>query len=103
MKRLVSACGHLFLLGMLSGCSPEVTSLGVDGEDAGAEEGQATTQAQLVTSTYACETPDPCRGETFEGRCVGQLLIWCEDNVVRTADCKRECGWDGTNQFYNCL
>jgi hypothetical protein len=46
---------------------------------------------------------NPCRGETYEGRCIGRLLIWCEDRQVHTASCRRACGWDSTNCFYNCL
>lgn len=54
-------------------------------------------------SAYLFIALDPCRGETYEGRCDGMTLIWCEDLKVKTANCKRACGWDRANSFYNCL
>jgi secreted trypsin-like serine protease len=49
---------------------------------------------------------DPCRGETFRGRCAGDLLVWCEEEEVKSLDCTTEdsgCAWDAPDGFYNCL
>ncbi len=40
---------------------------------------------------------DPCEGETFAGRCDGQVAVWCEADAVVTRDCAAEglsCGPD---------
>ncbi len=53
---------------------------------------------------YACLAPtDPCQGETYEGRCDGNTLIWCESSQVRSLSCKKKCGWDAAKSYYNCL
>ena len=53
------------------------------------------------------ETPvDPCGGETFEGRCDGDTLIWCQDAAVYEADCSADgltCGWESDQIGNNCL
>ena len=54
---------------------------------------------------YACITPaqqDPCNGETYEGRCDGNELIWCENQQVKTANCSGSCGFDTQQGYYNC-
>lgn len=54
---------------------------------------------------YAClEAPpdDPCQGETYEGRCEGKTLIWCENEQVKQLQCNT-CGFDTQNDYYNCL
>lgn len=45
---------------------------------------------------------DPCNGETFEGRCEGNKLIWCENQQVKTLTCQT-CGFDSQNDYFNCL
>jgi secreted trypsin-like serine protease len=48
----------------------------------------------------------PCRGETYRGRCAGDLLVWCQEDEVRSEDCAAEnagCGWDAPAGFFNCL
>jgi hypothetical protein len=62
---------------------------------------------------YACgvaaEPPppvDPCNGETYEGRCQGNSVVWCENEEVKSISCDnytKSCGWDGPKGFYNCL
>lgn len=54
---------------------------------------------------YAClDAPpeDPCQGETFEGRCEGNTVIWCENEQVKEVQCTT-CGFDSQNGYYNCL
>jgi len=49
---------------------------------------------------------DPCRGETFGGRCKNGTLIWCENHEVMTLDCNADgatCGWDPSGGYYNCF
>lgn len=56
-----------------------------------------------ANSYYGCiEPPDPCNGETWEGRCDGKTVIWCEDEEVKSIDCRRQCGWDNAVGYYNC-
>jgi len=54
---------------------------------------------------FACLTPpnDPCQGETFEGRCDGSNVVYCENDEVKQITCPGSCGFDGGNGFYNCL
>jgi V8-like Glu-specific endopeptidase len=50
-------------------------------------------------------TPDPCAGETLQGRCSGNTAIWCEASTVRQVDCAASgqvCGLDGSSN-YRCL
>jgi len=54
-------------------------------------------------STLPPATADGCQGESFDGRCNGNQLIWCENNQIKVANCKTKCGWDTSNQYYNCL
>ncbi len=49
---------------------------------------------------------DPCGGETYDGRCDGDTLIWCENDEIKAASCQAHgasCEWDGAKGFYNCL
>jgi len=55
---------------------------------------------------YRCvEPPDYCEGETFAGRCEGNVAVWCEENTVMRVDCGTtgyQCaqGWTG---LFRCL
>ena len=53
---------------------------------------------------FACVEPeaDPCQGETFEGRCDGNTVVWCENDEVKSLDCN-QCGFDSSKGFFNCL
>jgi hypothetical protein len=70
-----------------------------------------TSMPQGVPDECADDEPppqpaDPCGGETFEGRCDGETLIWCQDGDVRTYDCAdsdRTCGWQDDTIGHNCL
>lgn len=46
---------------------------------------------------------DPCQGETFEGRCDGDSVIWCEDEEVKSIDCQGQCGFQASRGISNCL
>ena len=50
----------------------------------------------------AAPPDDPCNGETWLGRCDGDTLVWCADDVVRTAQCQT-CGWQDDDIGNNCL
>ena len=47
-----------------------------------------------------------CGDLTFEGRCDGGLLTWCEDGRVQALDCarfdSRTCGWDQAAELHDC-
>ncbi len=48
---------------------------------------------------------DPCNGETFEGRCDGQTVIWCENDQVNQQDCSadnKQCTFDSDKGYYAC-
>lgn len=51
--------------------------------------------------------PDLCHGETAEGRCLGDTVIWCEDGTVHAKECDtagdEECDWDSYQGRYDCL
>ncbi len=60
---------------------------------------------------YACAKPnapaDPCKGETYAGRCSGNTAVWCENKKVYKVDCKakygKKCGWSSSKKYYGCL
>ena len=59
---------------------------------------------------YDCvDLDEGCGGETFEGRCDGNSVIWCEDGEVFEADCGTLeslpgglCGFNCEFQAYDC-
>jgi len=66
-----------------------------------------TDPAYACGGDWACYpggTGDNCGGIAYQGCCEGQTLKYCENNVLKTASCtsKPSCGWDSTNQYYNC-
>jgi 3D (Asp-Asp-Asp) domain-containing protein len=47
-----------------------------------------------------------CGAITFEGECQGQTLRWCENDVLRTADCAAQgltCAYQDATVGYNCV
>lgn len=56
---------------------------------------------------YGCiRSDDPCQGETFDGRCEGNLVIWCENEEVKSIDCstsQAHCGYNSSKGFYDCI
>lgn len=58
-----------------------------------------------VSGTPSPPPQDNCQGETYEGRCQGDTVIWCESNQIMTQDCAtsgKQCMWDTQNQYYGC-
>ncbi|HOX44304.1 MAG TPA: trypsin-like serine protease [Myxococcota bacterium] len=84
-------------------------------QDCGAKVCQFSTQNQYFACAEApvedpiedpVEDPvDPCAGETFEGRCEGESVVWCENEQVHTQDCAAQgkgCVFDEQNRYYVC-
>lgn len=46
---------------------------------------------------------DPCAGETYEGRCDSNTVIWCENETVYSSECTGTCGWDENASYFNCF
>lgn len=104
MKEIFLSTFGTVLLAVLAGCGTQSFIPGIDDEGSLEQVDPAALEGEL--SSNPCPlvlVSDPCVGETYEGRCVGKILIWCEDKKFRTANCKRACGWDYANCFYNCL
>ena len=53
------------------------------------------------TMVPAMSLADPCQGETYEGRCDGSTVIWCENAQVKQISCQ-SCGFDVAKGYYNC-
>lgn len=45
---------------------------------------------------------DPCGGESFEGRCDGLELIWCENEEISSLTCASGCGFQSGRGIFNC-
>ena len=105
MNKIILTICYVIFLAWLSGCETQTSSPNPADEDSWERASQAAGQVELTINTYPLDAmaSDTCAGETFEGRCAGNTLIWCEDCQTRTAHCKRACGWDRSNSFYNCL
>jgi secreted trypsin-like serine protease len=57
-------------------------------------------------STSPPSPQNPCGNVTYEGDCKSGVLEWCENNRVNKINCSAagmSCGYDASNQFYNCL
>ena len=57
-------------------------------------------------STQPDQPADPCNGETYEGRCDGDTVVWCENDQVNTQDCAasgKGCGWSDPYGYYGCI
>jgi hypothetical protein len=88
--------GELLLAGVTSYGDPSCTQYGVD------------TRVDVYASFLDVTAPmpsDPCQGETFEGRCDGDTVIWCENDKVHTQSCTsgKVCGYSATHQYYACI
>ena len=44
-----------------------------------------------------------CQGETYEGRCEGNTVIWCEQDEVQWMDCETACDFNYEAGYYDCL
>jgi len=51
-----------------------------------------------------CEAGDPCNGITWEGCCDGDVIRYCEDGEIKSADCAEDpsCGWNAAESYYDC-
>jgi len=43
-----------------------------------------------------------CGDLTYEGCCDGDILQYCENNQIVSAACSNSCGWDASNNYYDC-
>ncbi len=67
---------------------------------------QCMTPPAPTTPPPPAPASDPCGGETFEGRCDGDSLVWCENQQVKTADCAArglDCGYQDDSVGNNCV
>jgi secreted trypsin-like serine protease len=67
--------------------------------------GDTGTGTGTGTGSTGGTTTDPCKGETFAGRCDGADVIWCENNAVQTQSCAdsgKTCVFDAANAYYAC-
>jgi hypothetical protein len=48
---------------------------------------------------------DGCQGETWEGRCENNTVIWCEGNTVKQKSCTvlgLQCMWYSYYEYFDC-
>ena len=48
---------------------------------------------------------NPCKGETYKGRCSGSTVVWCEKNQVKSLNCAskgQRCGWLSSKSYFGC-
>lgn len=51
----------------------------------------------------------PCQDITYEGKCFGDMVVFCEDDVLYSLDCgflsggTYGCGYDPEYEFYDCM
>lgn len=55
------------------------------------------------TGTTPPTTTDPCQGETYDGRCDGKTVIWCESEEIKQISCRNNCGWNASKGYYDCM
>ena len=64
------------------------------------------------TKLCTAAIPGDCGAETFEGRCVGNTLIYCDDttagqpkeaSVINCTEQKAVCGWDKAGAGFDCV
>jgi hypothetical protein len=78
-----------------------------------AEEVCGLNRASGLFECLDAEVPDelpeegaPCPADlTFEGECVGDVVVWCEDDVVNILDCGAEglgCALNEEEGYYDC-
>jgi hypothetical protein len=78
-----------------------VTSWG----DAGCGLFGVDTRADVYRAFWDLQGEDPCAGETYAGRCDGDVVVWCEDQQVEHYDCGAvgsACGWSADAGYYDC-
>lgn len=78
--------GQVYVLGALS--HGDSSCVGVDNYT---RVDQGRSWIEMHVGRMPPPPPDPCMGETREGRCDGATAIWCEGARVRRRECGR-CG-----------
>jgi len=79
-------------------CAGETIQGRCDGQTAVWCEAEAVVRDDCASRGWLCgddgagqmrcsPPPDPCAGETWEGRCDGQTAVWCEAGAVSTVPC----------------
>jgi hypothetical protein len=73
---------------------------------------QCVSEVASVCS-QSCSAPppppppaDPCGGITYAGQCSGATLTWCENQSLHTVNCAssgKQCLWDASASWFNCL
>lgn len=67
---------------------------------------------QIVCITYPCPAeyrcemapPDPCQGIGWVGVCEGTTLKYCDADVLEVVECAPgDCGFSGSNGYYDCM
>jgi hypothetical protein len=89
------AVGAYFVAGVTSWGDARCVRFGVD----------TRVDAFLDFLGIAAADLDPCHGETWEGRCEENVVIWCDQDEVVSMDCAdyaATCAWDEEDGFYNC-
>lgn len=68
-----------------------------------------TEQPETEQPTPTPEQPDaqdPCRGETYFGRCAGSTVVWCENGEVLSKNCSEDrgkvCGYNADKDYMGC-
>lgn len=92
-----TAAGTWLVVGVTSYGDARCTSYGVD---------TRVDRFLAFLGTTGIAAADPCRNETYRGRCDGGTVIWCEDEEVHRLDCEAEggrCAFDSGGDYYNCL
>lgn len=102
---------------VLGGCG-DVTEVGTcNGDVATYCAGGAVVETDCAASDRMCgpdeaghmrciARPDECAGETYEGRCDGDDVIWCQEGRIlirRCAECEQSCGWSEGHEAFYCI
>ncbi len=62
--------------------------------------------ADVDSAATDATADDPCGGLDYQGRCDGDTLVWCSDDVLAQSDCsasQAHCGWQSATVGYDCL
>ncbi|NUP06973.1 MAG: serine protease [Polyangiaceae bacterium] len=87
--------GELLLAGVTSYGDANCTQYGVDT--------RVDAFASFIGVSNTPPTSDPCNGETWEGRCDGKKLIYCDQNeTVKQLTCTNSCYFNAQQAYYDC-
>jgi hypothetical protein len=105
LEELLGGCGDETWAGR---CAPGEVAIWCDGETVERVSCAASGRVcgDLSDGTVRCVAPpDPCDGETFDGRCVGTRAIWCDDDRVFEVECTEigmVCRYDAGLRLNRC-